>query len=77
MSKIFFAGFFLYVASTIAFIVAILTPFWIIITEYRGIFEVCNFGPDGSRVCQYLLTYSSVSTILQYRMGIFMFNKIF
>ena len=59
----------MFVASTVGFILAILTPYWIIRTEYRGIFEVCNFGVDGSRTCQYILTYSQIPTILTYRTG--------
>ncbi|CAF0822436.1 unnamed protein product [Brachionus calyciflorus] len=63
MSKVFFVGFFFFVASTIAFIVAILTPFWIIKSNpfYRGIFEVCErkvATQSEIRSCGYILTYS-------------------
>lgn len=62
MSKVFCVGYFFFVASTIAFIVAILTPFWIIKVQpdYRGIFEICqkiNNNPK-IRQCSYILTYS-------------------
>lgn len=62
MSKVFFVGYFFFVASTIAFIVAILTPFWIIKAnpDYRGIFEVCDKVENSAqkRQCSYILTYS-------------------
>jgi len=72
MSKIFFAGFFMLVTSTIAFIVAILTPFWIIKNNpwIRGIFEICNrvdTTNNEQRTCAYILTYSSDSLILANR----------
>lgn len=74
MSKIFFVGFFMLVTSTIAFIVAILTPFWIINPTpwYRGIFEVCTRPiPTDSelRQCAYILTYSDNPNIKLYRLG--------
>jgi hypothetical protein len=74
MNKIFYVGFFFYVASTIAFIVAILTPFWIIKSDprYRGIFEVCEqddtFGD--LRQCGFILTYSNTPYIATSRTGI-------
>ena len=60
MSKVFYLGFFMFVASTIAFIVAILTPFWILRTDpdLRGIFETCTLGANNLRSCQYILLYS-------------------
>lgn len=75
MSAIFYLGFLMFVASTIAFIVAILTPFWIIKQNpvQRGIFEACDISTDGSnlRVCYYILLYSDLSFIQQVRKGKF------
>lgn len=72
MSKIFFVGFCTFVASTISFIVAILTPFWIIKSYplYRGIFEVCEKSPNPElRQCGYILTYSDDTLIKSNRYG--------
>ena len=74
MSKIFYVGFFLFVASTIAFIVAILTPYWIVKVNpsYRGIFEVCdraNLNSDDVRLCAYILLNPSDPSIATYRTG--------
>lgn len=76
MSAIFYLGFLMFVASTIAFIVAILTPFWIIKTnpDNRGIFEACDVATDGqSRSCYYILLYSNLSYVQQIRTGWFSF----
>lgn len=62
----------MFVASTIAFIVAILTPFWIIKQSptQRGIFEACDVSTDGlTRSCNYILIYSDLSYIQQIRKG--------
>ena len=73
MSKIFYVGFFFYVASTICFIVAILTPYWIVKSnpDYRGIFEVCDKDDTYGdlRACGYILTYSNTPYIAMYRYG--------
>lgn len=74
MSAIFYIGFFMFVSSTIAFIVAILTPFWITKQSptNRGIFEACDIATDGqTRTCYFILLYSDQSTIQQYRTGIY------
>ena len=75
MSKIFFLGFFWLSASTIAFIVAILTPYWIIKTNprIRGIFEVCELVNNDNEIrgCSYILTYSSNPFVLANRTGKF------
>ena len=74
MSKIFFLGFFMLVASTIAFIIAILTPFWIIKSNpwYRGIFQVCDrLNPTDNSLlqCAYILTYSDSTYVQNNRSG--------
>ncbi len=73
MSKIFYVGFFMFVASTIAFIVAILTPYWIIKTNpaYRGIFEVCErpLNDNEIRQCGYILLPSDNAYIKSLRTG--------
>jgi hypothetical protein len=72
MNRIFYLGFFVFVASTIAFIVAILTPFWIMKSnpDIRGIFEICTYisNPD-ERSCSYTLLYSDYAKIRQSRSG--------
>ena len=76
MSKVFFLGFWWLATSTIALIVSILTPYWIIKANprIRGIFEVCeraNGVPDNDdiRGCSYILTYNSNPFILANRTG--------
>lgn len=73
MSKVFFLGFFMHVASTIAFIVSILTPFWIIKTapSYRGIFEACDIDQTNSflRRCGYIFIYADNKFVADYRTG--------
>lgn len=62
MSKVFCVGYFFFVASSLAFIVAILTPFWIIKAnpDYRGIFEICQKIDNNPKIrqCSYILTSS-------------------
>lgn len=76
MSKVFYLGFFMFVTSTVAFIVAILTPFWILKTlpNARGIFETCDFDTNSPsnilssvRRCQYILLYSDDANIQKMR----------
>jgi len=72
MSAIFYLGFLMFVASTIAFIVAILTPFWIIKTTpmYRGIFEYCDVNAVDTgeiKSCYYVLLPSNNPIIQQAR----------
>lgn len=69
MIKAFYFGFNIFIASTVLFILAILTPFWIIKTSplYRGIFEVCLGDSSEFKKCGYILTYSD--TIQAYRQG--------
>ncbi len=75
MSKVFFFGFFWLVTSTIAFIIAVLHPFWILKTDpqIRGIFEVCDLvnSTYEIRQCSYILTYSSNIYVLRHRTGTF------
>lgn len=72
MSAIFYLGFFMFVTSTIGFIVAILTPYWIIKDNprYRGVFEVCDSPTTNMadiRSCQYILLYSDATAVNGYR----------
>jgi hypothetical protein len=77
MSKIFFIGFFMLVSSTIAFILAILTPYWIVnlnnlnslLPNYRGIFQVCLSLDDTYRKCADILLYNPMLTT--FRTGTF------
>ena len=74
MSKIFYVGFFFFVASTIAFIVAILTPYWILKANpaYRGIFEICekaSANNDDVRMCSYILLNPNEPIISAFRTG--------
>ena len=75
MSKIFYVGFFFFVTSTIAFIVAILTPYWILKANpsYRGIFEICekvNTNVNDLRTCAYILLNPSSVDVQAFRTGI-------
>jgi hypothetical protein len=79
MSKIFYVGFFFFVTSTIAFIVAILTPYWILKADpaYRGIFEICEkVNPDVNdmRTCVYILLNPSTAAAQVFRTGLKVFN---
>ena len=78
MSKVFFVGYFWLVTSTVAFIIAAITPFWILKSgpTIRGIFEACDevAGSNGLNTCGYLLTPSSNALITSYRTG---FNDSF
>jgi hypothetical protein len=72
MSTIFYLGFFMFVASTMAFIVAILNPYWIVkdAPRYRGIFEVCDSASTDMsdiRSCQYILLYNNLTDSNGYR----------
>lgn len=72
MSAIFYLGFFWLVTSSIAFIVSILSPFWIIKDNprYRGIFEVCEStttNMNDPRVCQYIVLYNNNTAANGYR----------
>lgn len=81
MSKLYYLGFVVLVASTILFIVSILTPDWILKDDVtRGIFEVCskiqytaNTIVSKSNICQYILLYSSNDIVNKYRSGKNMF----
>jgi hypothetical protein len=71
--KLFYFGFLLFVASTILFIVAILTRYWILRDNFtRGIFEVCMPADISSSKldCKYILTYSSDPLVVSARKGI-------
>jgi hypothetical protein len=81
MSKVFFIGFFWFVTSTIAFIIAILNPYWIMKTnpDARGIFETCDIIGT-LRNCQYILLSADNPTIQERRTGLlnnhtFLFKK--
>lgn len=73
MKQLFYIGFVLFVASTILFIVSILTRYWIQRdTLTRGIFEVCQqVDPNNvnSLSCRYILTYSNDTLVLATRFG--------
>ena len=75
MSAIFYCGFFMFVTSTVGFIISILTPYWIIKTGpvYRGIFEVCDTtnAQDMTviRNCQYILLNTNTTMSSGYRSG--------
>jgi len=74
MSAIFYLGFFWLVTSTISFIVAILSPFWIVKDNprYRGIFEVCEStttNMNDPRVCQYIVLPINNTGNPSYRSG--------
>lgn len=74
MSAIFYLGFFMFVTSTIGFIISILTPYWIIkdAPRYRGIFEVCDSTSTDMqdiRSCQYILLYNDKTATNGYRSG--------
>lgn len=74
MSKVFYLGFFMFVTSTVGFIVAILTPFWILKSNpsARGIFETCDIDVNTNlRRCQYILLYSDDPTVQARRTGWF------
>ena len=77
MVKTYYFGFNFFVASTVMFIVAILTPYWIIKTSYRGIFEICPNVSKNSlfefRRCGYLLPYTDNSEIMAFRQGMYIF----
>lgn len=71
MSVIFYLGFFMFVMSSVGFIISILLPYWIVKDgpRYRGIFEVCDSTTadmNDIRACQYILTYNN-RTSGQYR----------
>ena len=74
MSKIFYVGYFFFVASTIAFIVAILTPYWIVKTnpDYRGIFQICDQDDtyNDLMVCGYILKSSDTPFLSMLRTGL-------
>lgn len=72
MSAIFYLGFFMFVTSTLGFIVSILTPYWIIkdAPRYRGIFEVCDSATTNMadiKACQYILLYNNQTAANGYR----------
>jgi hypothetical protein len=80
MSKLYYLGFSVLVASTILFIVSILTPNWILKTDVtRGIFEVCrndvqfpaNTIVQKSDICQYILLCSTNEIVTKFRSGMF------
>lgn len=73
MSVIFYLGFFMFITSTIGFIISILLPYWIVKDgpRYRGIFEVCDSttaNMNDIRACQYILTYNNQTS--SYRPGL-------
>ena len=64
MNGLFYFGFLLFVASTVLFIVSILTRYWILDNygNVRGIFEYCqSLLPDDSTLlsCKYILTFNN------------------
>ena len=70
MNGLFYFGFFLFVASTVLFIVSILTRYWIYDTNnnnVRGIFEYCQKSQqDASALsCKYIFTYTGNDTTLR------------
>ena len=70
MNGLFYFGFLLFVASTILFIVSILTRYWIIDNDsnVRGIFEYCQAiaKPDISYLsCRYIFMYQANLTSLR------------
>ena len=77
MSKIFYVGFFFFATSTIAFIIAILNPYWIIKANpnYRGIFEICEKVTNNDfselRTCAYILLNPNSPEVATYRTGEF------
>ncbi len=71
--KLFYFGFLTFVASTILFIVSILTRYWILQGVYiRGIFEVCQTGVNVANNqigCSYILTASNDPFVISTRYG--------
>ena len=71
--KLFYFGFLVFVASTILFIVSILTRYWIISsTTIRGIFEVCqkNVVSNTNQIgCEYILLASNDPYVTAARYG--------
>jgi hypothetical protein len=69
MNGLFYFGFFLFVASTVLFIVSILTRYWILDNNknIRGIFEYCTPTPNDQLAlsCKYIFTYSDNYTSLR------------